>query len=56
LKNIWYRTGYHDTTEQYLFILKDDDHPNPDEEYSGTFRTAYLPDNIEGNSRLIQYS
>uniref|UniRef100_A0A3Q2CQE3 E3 ubiquitin-protein ligase n=1 Tax=Cyprinodon variegatus TaxID=28743 RepID=A0A3Q2CQE3_CYPVA len=29
-----------------------DNHPNPGEQYSGTTRTAYLPDNKEGNEVL----
>uniref|UniRef100_A0A3Q2DLY2 E3 ubiquitin-protein ligase n=1 Tax=Cyprinodon variegatus TaxID=28743 RepID=A0A3Q2DLY2_CYPVA len=29
-----------------------DNHPNPGERYWGTTRTAYLPDNIEGNEVL----
>ena len=40
---------------QRLFIFQED-HPNPGKWYSGTTRTAYLPDNPEGReiSRLLR--
>lgn len=35
----------------YNFIIQDE-HPNPGKPYYGTHRTAYLPDNAEGNHVL----
>ena len=32
--------------------IQGSDHPNPGQRYSGTSRTAYLPDNVEGNKVL----
>ncbi|XP_060765893.1 E3 ubiquitin-protein ligase DTX3L-like isoform X3 [Neoarius graeffei] len=32
--------------------IQTNEHPNPGEHYSGTFRTAYLPNNAEGNHVL----
>lgn len=36
--------------------IKGPEHPNPGQSYTGTYRTAYLPDNKEGNEvlRLLQ--
>lgn len=35
-----------------LIFLLQDRHPNPGKPFSGTCRTAYLPDNKEGNAVL----
>ena len=39
---------------QYTFAagIQGPEHPNPGQPYSGTFRTAYLPDNHEGREVL----
>eukprot|EP01127_Copromyxa_protea_P011593 TRINITY_DN2923_c0_g1_i1.p1 TRINITY_DN2923_c0_g1~~TRINITY_DN2923_c0_g1_i1.p1 ORF type:complete len:132 (-),score=15.41 TRINITY_DN2923_c0_g1_i1:148-543(-) len=45
-------------TISYSFAngIQGPEHPNPGQPYSGTYRTAYLPDNSEGNEvlRLLQ--
>jgi len=40
------------TLSHFVHLVLQEDHPNPGERYTGTTRTAYLPDNPEGRQVL----